>query len=211
MRAVSQLVRHLGESDDRPCDQLRKHRDEAGEVDKVAHRLRIAAIDIDRIAHRLECIERNAERKGDPHHIPKTQIAEPDRLKQEIVILNPEVEVFKKAQQGEIRDHGCDQRGPLHTAARDTFAKLIDRPTPSESVVGLNQSCQIIDERRDQHQDREKRVRPTVKKIAHQREQQMLASPWHEVIQSQRERQEVEDEEVRAEDHMFFFVVFFSS
>ena len=63
---AAQLVVDLREADDRPGDELREHRDEAGEVDEVAQRPRVAAVDVDRVAHRLEGVEADAERQGRP-------------------------------------------------------------------------------------------------------------------------------------------------
>ena len=60
-----ELIGEERELQDRPGDQVREHRDEAGEIDKVGHRLGFAAIDVDRVAERLKGVEADAERQ---HH-----------------------------------------------------------------------------------------------------------------------------------------------
>src|SRR6266436_4836424 len=93
-----ELVGEKGEFQDWARDEMREHRNEAGEIDEVRHRLSLAAINIDRVAERLKGIETDAERQ---HHAEKGVelcVMKPEPFGEGVPPLDAEVEVFEKAQ-----------------------------------------------------------------------------------------------------------------
>ena len=50
---------------DRAGHEVRKERDEDGDVEQAAPRAQLAAVDVDRVAHRLERVERDPDRQQD--------------------------------------------------------------------------------------------------------------------------------------------------
>ena len=62
---VLELSREKREFQNRTRNEVREHRNEAGEIHEVAHGAGFAAVDIDRVAHRLEGVEADAERQDD--------------------------------------------------------------------------------------------------------------------------------------------------
>src|SRR6476469_4322514 len=108
---------------------MREHRDEAGEIDKVGHRLGIAAIDVDRVAECLKCVKADAERQ---HHAEKRvqlRALQPEALHQRVVSIDAEVEVLEETQDNEITDDRDRDRRPqdarLAMLRVDNFYRLI--------------------------------------------------------------------------------------
>ena len=59
----------------------------------------------------------------------------------------------------------------------------------------------VVKCRGEQHQHNEQRIDPTVEHIADQRQQQVPVAVRHRVVQQQRKRQKIKNEDMGAEDH----------
>ena len=110
--AFGELVETVGTLDElvgqvlvaqyRPGDQLREQGNEGGEVDRMASRLDIAAVDIDQVAERLEDVEGDADRQ---QHRGQHERLEAHRLQRGIDVGHAEVGIFEVAQHTEVADH----------------------------------------------------------------------------------------------------------
>ena len=76
------------------------------------------------------------------------------------------------------------------------------RDQDARSTERDHQARDVVDERGEQEQEREQRVRPAVEDEAQDRQDQVLRPPRNGVVQQQSDREEVEEEEIRAEDHL---------
>ena len=87
---------------DRPGHQVRKERDERGDVEQVAARVELAAVDVDRVAHRLERVERDPDRQQDAQRrlVPR----QPHRRQHRVHVVDEEVEVLEEPEHAEVRD-----------------------------------------------------------------------------------------------------------
>ena len=93
---------------------MREERDERRELDEVARRLDVAAIDVDDVAHRLERVERDADRQ---HHLEVAQRHRHARTRQQgVQALGEEVEVLEVAEHPQVQRHA--QRDDAAPAAR---------------------------------------------------------------------------------------------
>ena len=81
---------------------MRKHRDEAGEIDEVRHRLGVTTIDIDGIAERLERVEANTERKHNLQRSLPLQLPDPQTLDKPVITLDTEIEVLEESENRQI-------------------------------------------------------------------------------------------------------------
>src|SRR6478735_205430 len=99
-----ELLGEKRELQDRSCDEVREHGNEAGEIDEVRHRLRLAAVDIDRVTERLESIEADPEWQDDAKECVPMGVRETERVDQPVVALNAEVEVFEETEDGQVRN-----------------------------------------------------------------------------------------------------------
>ena len=115
---IFQLFGEKGEFQDRPGDEVGEHRHEAGEIDEIRHRFGFAAVDVDRVAQRLEGIEADAERQDDAKERVELGVLEAERLDEAVVTLDPEVEVFKEAEGGEIQQDRDEDGALLDARAR---------------------------------------------------------------------------------------------
>ena len=187
MRPPLELVRDLGEPDDRAGDQLREHRHEACEIDEAPDRRGIASIHVDRVTHRLERVEADPQRKGDPERGVQSGSRKTEPGGERVEILRAEVVVLEKAKQGQIADHRYDQRG----------ARRPCRPRVPEH----HEARDVVDRCRDEHQRQKEGVRPPVEDVAEDGENQMLRSPRRSVIEQKGDGKKVEEEEIGAENH----------
>jgi hypothetical protein len=71
----------------------------------------------------------------------------------------------------------------------------------ARTAEGDHQAGDVVDDGREEEQERKDRVGPAVEHEADERQHQVLRAARHRVVQQQRRRQEVEDEQKRAEDH----------
>jgi len=69
-----------------------------------------------------------------------------------------------------------------------------------------DQPADVIHERGAKHQKNEIRIRPSIKDIAEEREPQMFPPLGQQVVNRQRQRQVVKDEEVGTEDQRIRFL-----
>ena len=147
-RALAELFGEEGELQDRSGDEVREHRDEAGEINEVGHRLRVAAIHVNDVAERLKRVEADAERQHDAQRGIPLQMAEAERAEERIERIEAEVEVFEKAEREEIADDGAEQRAPLRGAARgfriERRRVLSPRPPHAPVVVRDHEAEQPV-------------------------------------------------------------------
>ena len=59
-----------------------------------------------------------------------------------------------------------------------------------------------VDQRRSEEQEQEERVGPAVEHIAEDRQNELLCPSWNSVVEDEREREEVEEKEIRTENHL---------
>jgi hypothetical protein len=185
-----------------------EHRNEAGEIDEIRHRLGFAAVDVDRVAQGLEGIEANAERQDDAKERVELGVLKAERLDEAIVTLDPEVEVFEKAERGEIQEDRDEDCAPLSSRTRPSMRQLFYRFVPDApefpGVVGDDQAHQPVDEGGREHERHEARLGPAVERIAGQDEPEIsptLAGAIERVIAEERDRQKIINENVRAKNH----------
>ena len=213
--AIFELIGEERELQNRPGDKVREHRDEAGEIDKVGHCLGIAAIDVDGVAERLKCVKADAERQ---HHAKKRvqlRALQSEALHQRVVTIDAEVEVLEKTQDNEIADdRDRDRRPPnarLALRRIDNFHRLTPDSPHLPGVVRDDQAHQPVDKRCTEHQHHEPRLGPAVKCISGNDQPGVtpaLPRAKQRVINEQRERQKIVDENVRAEYHARYLVLF---
>ena len=216
--AIFELIGEERELQNRPGDKMREHRDEAGEIDKVGHRLGIAAIDVDRVAERLKCVKADAERQ---HHAKKRvqlRAFQPDALHQRVVSIDAEVEVLEKTQDNEIaddRDRDCRPPDARLAMLRvDNFYRLVPDSPHLPGVMRDDQAHEPIDKRCAEHQHDEPRLGPAVKCVSGNDQPGVtpaLPRAKQRVINEQRERQKIVDENVRAKNHGGYLVLFISA
>ena len=130
-------------------------------------------------------------------------VRQPEPVDKVVVAVDSEIEVLEERQQREIRADRDDQRGalPRHVSGRSGRAAGSGGDHCARPAERDHQPGDVVDERREQEQEREQRIRPAVEDEAHERQHQVLRAPRHGVIEQQRDRKEVEEEEKRAEDH----------
>ena len=203
------MLQLLGEKrkfQDRPRDEMRKHGNEAGEINEVRHRFRFAAINIDRVAERLERVEADPEREHDAKE--SVELREAERGRERVVVLDPEVEVFEKTERREIEEDRDEDGVALGARARRAAGelghRLMQHAPEFPGVVCDDQTHQPIDEGGREHERHEARLGPTVKGVAGQDEPEIppaLRRAREQVIAEERERQEVINKNVRAKNH----------
>ena len=88
------------------------------------------------------------------------------------------------------------------THARARVESVNPVPPGSGSAQGDDQARDVIHPARKQEQEGKQRIGPSIENQAHQGEHQMLRPAWNGVIEQQGDRQEIEEEEKRAEDHL---------
>ena len=128
---------------------------------------------------------------------------QPEPVDEPVVAVDAEVEVLEEGQQREVRADRDDQRGPLPPHSGTAGLETLNRARPgARSTQRDHQPRDVVDERREQEQEREQRIRPAVEDEAHERQHQVLRPPRNGVVQQQSDRKEVEEEKKRAEDHL---------
>ncbi len=203
VRPLAKLIGHVLEADDRPGHQLGKHGHVAPEVDGISDRRGVAAKNVDRIAHRLERVEADAQRQRHLEHAFQPHAGQAERLHQGCVVEREKVEVLEEPQQREVGDHRDRQRPALTPGPRLARRQQRDGGAPRRGLqlADERQAAEVVDERRDEHQDHEQRIRPAVENVADRRERQVLQPARAEVVQHQRCGQKVEQKQVRTENH----------
>ena len=68
--------------------------------------------------------------------------------------------------------------------------------------VGQRHSYQPVHDGLEHEQEDEPGIGPAIKEVTEQRERDVPAPEWQQVVDEQRERQEIENKQVRAEDHV---------
>ena len=169
VRAGLELSGNICVAHDRTCDQLREHGDVGGEVDVVALRRHIAAIDVDDIADDLEGIEADADRQRD--------LQKRDRQPGDgIEAGDEEVSVFAIAEHGKAEHNGERQ-------------EQLCKPF---AAVFLNQPAEDITLRDgDQHQDEIFRLTPAVEKQTGKQKYAVLQFSRCDGVKQQYARQEI--------------------
>ena len=203
-------------ADDRPGDELGKHRHVAPEIDEVAQRLRVTAGDVYRVAYRLEGVEAYAQRESHPqrHVEMKPRHIEPGS--DAVHGVHAEVEILEEAEQHQIgRQRQGDRQAPpasagwvarVHQADGARPARRDLPPTgqprePDRPAAGKRQAAHIVDRRGREQQHDEERIRPPVEQIAEQGQRQVPDAIRQSVVDDQGDWQEAEEEDMRAEDH----------
>ena len=202
VRARLELVGHVAEPDDGAGDELREHGDEAGEVDEVADRARIAAIDIDRVAHGLEGVEADAERQRDAQGGVPVPRGQSERSHQGVVVVDAEVEVLEEPQQRQVADHRHRQ-GELLAARSRSPCRQQGNLVAAEGA-GDPQAHHVIHQGGAEHQENKPGIRPAVEEVAEERQSEVPHLPRRDVVDQQNDRQEIEDEQMGTEDHNDF-------
>ena len=104
-----------------------------------------------------------------------------------MAIAGEEGGIFEKREQREIRHHREDHTG---------FALSL-----GGARCGHDLAAEIIDRRGNEHQDGEPGIPPAVEDVAHQGEHEVLPGAGKRVVQQQRQRQKIENEDMGAENH----------
>src|SRR4029077_19434308 len=99
-----QLVGQKRELEDRPGDQVRKHRNEAGKVDEIGHRFGFAAINVDGVTQRLKSVEADTEGQNHAKKRVPLEMPEPGGGNERVVSVDAKVEILEKAESKEIGD-----------------------------------------------------------------------------------------------------------
>src|SRR5262249_12859476 len=107
-----QLIGEKGELQDRPRNQMREHRHEAGKIDEVGHRFGLAAIDVDGVAKCLECVETDAERQHHAEERFPLKMTEANGADDFVICFNAKVEIFEKTERHQIA-HDRDSNGSV--------------------------------------------------------------------------------------------------
>ena len=125
-----------------------------------------------------------------------------------VVAFDAEVEVFEEPERGEIEDDRDQDRVALRARAmaaeRQLFHRLAQNAPEPPGIVRDDQAHQPIDERGREHQRHEARLGPAVEGVAGEDEPEIappLRRAAQRVIAGQRERQEIVNKNVRAENH----------
>jgi len=100
--SILELLREERKLQDRSRDEVREHRDEAGKIDEVRHRFRLAAVNIDRVAQRLEGVEADSEREHHAKEGVELGVPETERLDHLVIAFDPEVEVLEEPEGGQV-------------------------------------------------------------------------------------------------------------
>ena len=72
---------------------------------------------------------------------------------------------------------------------------------PNRTSPDQEETAEIVDERGENQQDDEQRIRPPVEQVTAQGEDEVSGPTGRRVIETDRRRQEIEKEDVRAEHH----------
>ena len=163
---------------------------------KFLHGLRFTAIDIDGVAHRLEGVEADAQRKNDAKERVPLPAFQAKRLRQGVIAIDAKIEVSLK------------NRGPTGSGlriARSPASASCFRPAPRSSTAtgscaarqmfqplcGNNETDQPIEQRCSKHQRDEARLRPSVKCVSEDDQNEIaptLRRSKKGVIDQQRQR-----------------------
>ena len=168
-RTVLKLIGKERELEDGSSNQVGEHRHEAGKVDEVPHRLRIATIDVDDVAERLEGVEADTERQDDPEERIPLQVRGSNRNKRAVVAVQEEVEVLEEPQHQEVRHDRHHERRLLTLRPWPCFQfQEFGFPVPPEPprVVGDDEAEKPVQERGPEHEKDEFRIRPAVENVA---------------------------------------------
>jgi hypothetical protein len=138
-----------------------------------------------------------------------------EALHQRVVTIDAEVEVLEKTQDNEIADdRDRDRRPPdarLALLGVDNFHGLMPDSPDLPGVVRNDQAHEPIDKRCAEHQHHEPRLGPAVKCVSGNDQPGVtpaLPRAKQRVINEQRERQKIVDENVRAKYHARYLVLF---
>src|SRR5205085_11052370 len=114
---------------------------------------RFAAINVDRVTERLESVEADPERQHDAEE--RVELREPERGGERVVILDPEVEVFEKAERSEIEqdrdEDGVALSARAWCAPRELGHRLVQHAPEFPGAMRDDQTHQPVDERRRKH------------------------------------------------------------
>ena len=171
-----QFLRDVGVADDRPGDEMREHHDVGRQPHRAALRRHLPAPHIDQVRHELEREERDAEREREfeLRQRPPGQAAQ---------IGQEEAGIFEDPQHRQIEDHETGQHPlpPLRRCVLD----------PSRAAI-----VQAHESRKKEH------VAPLPPGVENQASgQQRRVARAGQIIEGQEDRQEVENEDDRTEDH----------
>src|SRR6266496_2289848 len=194
---------------------MREHRDEEGEIDKIGHCLGIAAIDVDGVAKRLKCVKADAERQDHAKKRVQLRALQPEVLHERVVTIDAEVEVFEKTKDNEIthdRDRDCrPSNARLALLWVDNFYRLLPDSPHLPGVMCDDQAHEPIDKRCAEHERHEPWLGPAVECVSGNDQPGVapaLPRAKQRVINEQRERQKIVDENVRAKYHARYLVLF---
>src|SRR5439155_21926017 len=132
-------LRHLnGSPHNGSGNQFGKIANEHCKIDEVAASLQLSAIHIDRVCHLLKGVERNTNRKEDPHRWKRSAEAQP--LEHRFCRIYKQIEVFEESKYRLIRDYRDPQPSSRRVAVACVFDSLCDR------VVNRGRECQKYEE-----------------------------------------------------------------
>ncbi len=200
--ARAELIGDAPIPDDRARQLMGEHGDETGEVDRVAHRTRIAPIDVDRVAHRLKRVERDADRQGNVQRLER-RLAESERRQRRIEVGDAEIVVLEVAEDADVREHRNRERGLLGAVSRLILRqqRQLLAVHRQSGIPHQHPAADVVDEGAGEHQQHPLRVHPAVERVADADQHQRQEPERQRVGEQQNQRQEVENEQVRAEDH----------
>ncbi len=133
-------------ADNRPCNELRKHRNIECELGQIILRLDLTPIDVDHIAERLKGIERNADRH--------------DHLEENIVCVqylvgypDEKIEILIKTQNTEIDRNAGKQKNPAAPPMHQYAEHIIDedRRQHDDNQSGLTIKIEAQTEQQQNH------------------------------------------------------------
>ena len=187
--AAGQLVADVVVAHDRPGDQLREEGNIEREVDRIALRLGVAAVDVDHIGQGVKGEEGNAERQVRRVEIERGQVAgagEP----QDVVLGGDKAGIFVIGQQADVHDH----------RARDHETR---RRRPAISFE--HQPEQPVEGDRGEHHEHEKLLAPRIEHQARKQQDRVPGPARRGEIKQPRQGEKQEHEDRRTENHRPLF------
>ena len=176
-----QLAGDIAVFDDGARDELREHDHVGAEVDDIALRLHIPAVDVDGVGQGLEGVEADAQRQGaDALDLGKAG------AQQGIDAAQDEVCVFEIEQHPKAADQGGKQE---RSAQGRALVKMLD-----------GKAADIVDQDQGHHHREEAYLAPAVEHQTAQKQHGILELRGCKVVQRQRDGQKAEQEDYGAEN-----------
>ena len=184
--AALELPADVRVQDNRTGNQLREEHDEGAEVDQVVLHLDFAPVDIHRVGQNLEGVKADAQRQVELGGIQQRQ-AQPQ---QGIDVGQEEVCVLKEEQEAQR-----DEKGDPETSLARLFIVVIPLH---------QQSGNVVDADRDEHDGEKFSLAPGVKEQAGQKEHRVLCLKGHQVIDQKGDRKKTEQKQQAAKNQIVY-------